>query len=710
VSPAGDTPSATRRPGLSQLARVLVVWVITAAALMLLSALLAGFEVKDFRVALTAAAAIGLINALVWPVVIGFALPFTVLTLGLGALALNGAVVLAVSALEPGMEVRGLGVGVVVALGLTVSNTLVTSLLAIDDDDFWYRNSVKRRVRHLRPEGDLSVPGVYFLEIDGLAHDVLRRAIRDGNAPNLARWLREGSHRLLRWETDWSSQTGACQAGLLHGNNDDIPAFRWWEKDRGAPIVTNHPKDAAEIERRHSDGRGLLHEDGASRANIVSGDAVHTLLTMSTVLDRNRPGRIGQDYFAYFANPYNVTRTVALVIADIVQERHFAAQQRRRDVRPRIERDRKYALVRAWGTVIQTDLQVQAVIADIYAGRPVGYSTFLAYDEVAHHSGVERADTLAVLRRLDRQIGRIAAAARDAPRPYRFVVLSDHGQSQGETFLDRYCISLEDLAREACQAEQVVAEAARTDEALAYLGASLTEASAADSAGGRAVSAAVRGRQVDGAVRLGEDGRGPGRGPLNRAPAGQDTRGAGQDGSLPELSVMASGCLGLLTFPREPGRVTLERLESRWPNLIPTLRDHPGIGFVLVRSERDGATVIGARGTNYLDQGRVEGEDPLAPFGPNAVRHVKRTDGFPHCPDLVLNSAYWEETDEVAAFEELVGSHGGMGGEQSFPFALVPAEWEPPSEDVVGAEAMHVQFRNWLADLGHDAYRERSVA
>ena len=244
---------------------------------------------------------------------------------------------------------------------------------------------------------------------------------------------------MLRWETDWSSQTGACQAGLLHGDNDDMPAFRWWEKDRGRAIVTNHPRDAAEIERRHSNGRGLLHEDGASRANILSGDAVHSLLTMSTVLDRKRSGRIGQDYFAYFANPYNVTRTIALVIADIVQERRFAAQQRRRDVRPRIHRDRKYALVRAWGTVVQTDLQVQAVIADLYAGRPVGYSTFLAYDEVAHHSGVERADTLAVLRRVDRQIGRIVAAGarcgaalpvrgplrprpvagRDLPRPLR---------------------------------------------------------------------------------------------------------------------------------------------------------------------------------------------------------------------------------------------------------------------------------------------------
>ena len=686
-------PANSRRGGVSQLTRVVAVWVITAAALLLLSALLAGFQVENFAVALVAAALIGLINALVWPLLIRIALPFTVLTLGLGVLALNGAVVWAVSALEPGVTVQSLGVGVVVAFGLTVVNTAVTSLLAIDDDDFWYRNAVKRRARRLRAEGDLSVPGVYFLEIDGLAHDVLRRAIRDGNAPNLARWLRDGRYRLMRWETDWSSQTGACQAGLLHGSNDDIPAFRWWEKDRGRPIVTNHPRDAAEIERRHSNGQGLLHEDGASRANIVSGDAVHTLLTMSTVLDRDRPGRIGQDYFAYFANPYNVTRTIALVIADVAQERRFAAQQRRQDVRPRIERDRKYALVRAWGTVVQTDLQVNAVIADIYAGRPVGYSTFLAYDEVAHHSGVERTDTLAVLRRVDRQIGRIAAAAADAPRPYRFVVLSDHGQSQGETFSQRYGISLGDLVQEACDAEAVETEDAQTDEALSYLGASLTEASGAGSAAGRAVGAATRGRQVDGAVQLGE-GR----------------RQAADDGKLPELSVMASGCLGLITFPREPGRVTLERIEERWPALIPALSKHPGIGFLLVRSERRGATVIGRDGTNYLDEGTVDGEDPLAPFGPNAALHVKRTDGFAHCPDVVVNSTYWSDTDEVAAFEELVGSHGGMGGGQSYPFALVPADWRVPEQPVVGPEALHAHFRRWLAELGHEAYLHRSPA
>ena len=118
--------------------------------------------------------------------------------------------------------------------------------------------------------------------------------------------------------------------------------------------------------------------------------------------------------------------------------------------------------------------------------------------------------------------------------------------------------------------------------------------------------------------------------------------------------------------------MTLERIEARWPALIPALRDHPGIGFLLVRSERHGAVVIGPRGVNYLDEGAGGGRGPARALRARTPRGTsRRTDGFPHCPDIVVNSTYWAETDEVAAFEELVGSHGGMGGAQSFPFALV---------------------------------------
>jgi uncharacterized membrane protein YvlD (DUF360 family) len=661
--------------------RVIAVWLLTALAIAALSALLEGFEVETGAEALAAAALIGLVNAFVWPVLIRLALPFTVLTLGLGVLVLNGAVVLLASEIEPGVHVNGIGAGIAVAIGITLVNTLATSLLAIDDDDFYYRNVIKRQARRHERSADTDVPGVYFLEIDGLAHAVVQRAIRDGNAPTLARWAHE-SHVLMSWETDWSSQTGACQAGLLHGSNDDMPAFRWWEKDRGKAIVTNHPRDAAELERRHSDGRGLLHADGASRANILSGDAPHTLLTMSTVLDRNRPGRIGQDYFAYFANPYNVTRTLILAIGDVIQELYFAAQQRRRDVRPRIKRSFSYAWVRAWGTVVQRDLQVAAVIGDLYAGRPVGYTTFLAYDEVAHHSGVERVDALATLRRVDRQLARIEAAAADADREYHLVVLSDHGQSQGATFLQRYGVSLEELVVEACGTRDVRAEDSQSDESISYLGAGLTEAAGGEGAAARGIRATTSGRTVDGEVRLGANsGEGP-----------EET---------PEVSVMASGCLGLISFPREPGRLTRESIDRLYPSLIATLRDHPGVGFVLVRSEEEGPLVLGADGTLHLDSGVVEGADPLAPFGPNAAAHVRRTDGFEHCP---VNSTYWADTDEVAAFEELVGSHGGMGGAQSHPFAMAPRSWRFPEDPIVGAETMHRVMRRWLADLGHDSY------
>jgi uncharacterized membrane protein YvlD (DUF360 family) len=668
------------------LVRGLVVLALDWGALLILSPLLADFQVNGPVGALVTALIAAALNALLWPTLSRLALPLSVLTLGLAALMLNGALVAFAAAVSPGAEIKSVWAGIVVAIGITVLTTAAQAVLAIDDDDAWQRNVVRRQAKRA---GAISsdVPGVLFLEIDGLAYEVLRRAMRDGDAPVMASWLRDGSHRLERWETDWSSQTGACQAGLLHGNNHNMPAFRWWEKDLGRAIVTNHPRDAQEIERRQSDGRGLLHADGASRANILSGDAPHSMLTMSTVLVRR--GRIGRDYAAYFARPYAVVRTAILAIADIVRERRAAARQVRDDVHPRVPRTWAYAPVRAWTTVVQRDLQVAAIIGDALAGRPVVYSTLLAYDEVAHHSGLERHDTLAVLRDVDRQIGRIAAALPDAPRPYHLVLLADHGQSQGATFADRYGHTLEELVRSACGDDEVQA-ATGGDEGLAYLSAGLSELAGDDTAAGHAVDTMTRGRRAGGAVTL--------------DPAARAEIEAG--GDLPEVVVMASGCLGLVSFPREPGRVTLERLAELHPELLATLCEHPGIGFVLVRSQEHGAVALGALGAHFLDSDRVEGEDPLEPFGPNAAAHVLRTDGFDHCPDLVINSTFWADTEEVAAFEELVGSHGGLGGTQSFPFVLFPSTLSYPDERVVGAETMHHVLRGWLAELGHDAYRE----
>ena len=372
--------------------RVALVLLLDSLTLLALSALIDGFVLDGAGSALAAAATIGLLNALVWPALSRLALPLTVLTLGFAGLVLNGLLVTFAIDLLPNAEIGGVLQGVVVTI--VMSGRHQRRLLAAGD----------RRRRRLVPErGEPPASpaaglgrhrgsrcGV-FLEIDGLAHDVLRRALADGSAPHLAAWLRAGSHRLQRWETDWSSQTGACQAGLLHGSNEDMPAFRWWEKDRGAAIVTNHPRDAEELERRHSDGRGLLHADGASRANILSGDA--------RALDADDEHRAAPP-------PADRPRLRGLFRAPLRGRQDARPGPRRRgpraprragqvrhDVRPRIGRARAYALIRAWATVVQRDLQVAAVVGDILAGRPTIYTTFLAYDEVAHHSGIERHDS-----------------------------------------------------------------------------------------------------------------------------------------------------------------------------------------------------------------------------------------------------------------------------------------------------------------------------
>ena len=169
----------------------------------------------------------------------------------------------------------------------------------------------------------------------------------------------------------------------------------------------------------------------------------------------------------------------------------------------------------------------------------------------------------------------------------------------------------------------------------------------------------------------------------------------GAAATLPELVVGASGNLGLIYFPRLPGRVTLETIQSRWPNLIPGLARHDGIGALMVASESHGPIVFGPEGAHYLRDGRIDGGDPVAKYGGHALEGFIRLDGMEHCPDLVAISLLDPDTDEVAAFEELIGSHGGLGGAQTEPFILHPTDWTI-DEPLVGAESIYRQIRRWL--------------
>ena len=375
---------------------------------------------------------------------------------------------------------------------------VLTPALSFDDDARQLR-IVRRRARRVPDSNRTDVPGVIMFEIDGLAEPVLRRALREGHAPTMARWLEQESHRIVPWECDLSSQTGASQAGLLLGTNHDMPAFRWYEKESGRTMVSNHGKDAAEIEQRRSDGGGLLAADGASRGNMFSGDAPRCSATMSVIRDRRRSS--AREYFAYFADPYGFTRTIALYFWDVLLERGRRAASDERG-EEHVDRGGVYPLMRGAITVIMRDLNVATLMGDIVEGVPVVYSTFVGYDEVAHHSGIEQPDAFAVLKQHDAQLARFERAVEQAPRPYHLVVLSDHGQTQGRPFRQRYELELADLVQDALRHGEVLAPAA-SDEGLSTVGSALTDARDEDNAGGRMLARATRDNLVDGEVVLG---------------------------------------------------------------------------------------------------------------------------------------------------------------------------------------------------------------
>jgi len=638
--------------------RLLVAWLTAAIALYITSIIVPGITLESPLGALLAAALIAILNALLPPLIAALRLPF-MLILGLVLVLVLDATVLKLAAdlSDDTFDVKSFGWALVAALVMAALTVALEVLFGTNDDDAYNLRVIRRIARRSGERVATDTPGILYLEIDGLARPVLQRAMRDGHAPYMAKWLADGSHRFGEWETDLSSQTGASQAGILLGSNDDIPAFRWVEKETGTTMTCSAPADCAEIERRRADGRGLLAGGGASRGNLLSGGAEHVILTVSRMEAEKHANR---GYQAFLANGFNVTRLFVLFFYEVVLEWIAAVRAIRRDVRPRGHRGGAYPFMRAAMAVAVRDLVVFGVLSDMMKGRPAVYACFAGYDEVAHHSGLEREDTLEALRKLDQQIGRLDRAREYAPRPYHIIVLSDHGQTQGATFKQRNGYGLDDLVRRSVEGASV---------------AHLRAGDENDTAVGKALDEATGRRRKK-----------------------KEKKARNQVGDE-QVVVMGSGNLGLIYLMDEKRRLTLEEIEERHPQLIPALRSHPHVGWLLVRSAEHGPLALGADGVRYLSDDRVEGADPLAPFSPNAAHHLRRTDGFPHVADIVVNSYYDHQLDEGCAFEELISFHGGMGGPQTRGLLLYPTGFPLPDEEIVGAEGLHEVLAGWRRTL-----------
>lgn len=669
------------------------------------------FTVGPWYNAIIIVIAVAIANALLWPIFRRFLMKIIIFTFGIGSLFINSIIFYIASYFIPGVSAGIYGV-LQVPIVMAIATTLMANITNTNYYDNYIQSILKYALEQKTPYKKI-YSGVIMLEIDGLSINILKKAIDKGVMPNLKKWLDDGTHTLKGWETDLSSQTGASQAGILHGNNQDIVAYRWIEKENNNQLVVSGKlSDAPLVEKRISNGEGLL-VNGISIANMFSGDSEIPTLTSSKL------GGLSKIYNktlnAAFLDAYNFQRLFLLFLWDIILELYSQITHYLKNIQPRLRRTIVYATVRAGANVVLREVTTDVLTSEILAGNiDTAYATYMGYDEIAHHSGVEDDDVWGALKRIDVQFAKITSAIEMSDRDYKIVVLSDHGQSKGATFKQRYGITLGNYVRKLLPDDLMVFKTEYNidhfrdavipenlqirhlknkfgdihDDLFEDL-KSLQDIK--DQVEKRKPSLIFENEKYKNLKDKYTNS-------LDYIKGYESTPQSTKKAKDSELIVLGSGNMGLIYLTQWSERLNYEEIVMLFPDLIPGLVKHSGIGFILVNSIADGGMVIGQNGIYYLDSDIIVGENPLEDFGVNAASHLKRQNSFRNMPDILVNSFYDAKFDEVCAFEELIGSHGGLGGDQSKPFILYPSEWSDPG-DLVGAESIYSFLKMKIENL-----------
>ena len=658
-----------RATRLALVRRVLLSWIAAGVALLIVATVSSNLTLDGPVSLVVAALSLAVLNLLARPFLMLALSPLPAFTVQVAELLVEIVIVLAIGRFVPGVGVANMGAAIWDAVALTILNALFAEILRASDDDSYHGSQVRRLAARDFGKPRTETPGLLMVQLDGLSLPVLREQMRAGRMPGLDRLVRHGEAKIDPWYALLPPVTPVSQAGILHGNNDEMPGFRWFEKRSKTLIVANTPDGASEIERRRSNGRGLLADDGASIGNLVTGDAARTYLTMATIED-DLPSVDDPKVRGVFVRQVNYIRLLVLTLGEVAKEWYQRERQRSRGIEPRIHRDLHYALERALTNVALRNLTTALVIQEMFDEAPAIYVDYTGYDALAHHVGPERDEAVDALDGLDRTLGTLRRVARETHRPYKMVVLSDHGQCLGTPFSELYGELLEDVAKKLIGD---TTERPTLRDAWEYHGTS--------------------------GMILGEIGRGPGvRSAVARRASRRRIARAG-DGETGELVACASGNLALLYLTCSDDRVAREEIDRRYPDLIPGLLAHPGVGLIMVHSDRFGPVALGRHGEQHLASGRIVGSDPVAVYGPRAADGLHRLDAFSNTGDLIVIGPYDPATGEVVSYEDLVGSHGGLGGWQGEPFVLHPSDLPVGDEPLVGAPAVHAQLRVWLEAL-----------
>lgn len=518
---------------------------------------------------------------------------------------------------------------------------------------FPFRKERRERLTNGRQKGFVGI------QIDGLAFPYLQQALDRGYLPHLERYLRRG-HKLIEYQAGLPSTTPAAQSTFFYGNDHAIPAFRWFEKESGQIISFNDPDHVQIIrEELFADETGIL-TGGASYSNILDGDAERSIFTASSPRPQTLFGRVGgmRIILLQLVNPLRTTRMFFATFVEYWVNRKDEWHHRRR--KSWRTQEGLFPFIRIFCNVILREMQTFGAIAEVYVGTPRIYTTYSGYDEIAHHFGPASWPALKNLRYIDRRIGEIIRAIEHVPgADYLLVILSDHGQTPGYPFQNRFGATLGDAVSAFLRENQTASVSSGSLEfSRAQMGYLHDELEARKSNWRHRIYRRTKNhlqKKIQALV--------------------PETLKIDPEGGV---VITYSSSLAHLYITGSKGPLNWKEVEQAQPLLLRFLQKHKGIGFVLARGEAPDTLMI------FHSLGKIcVTETPrfpqyelefLRPYGApyELLEQLYRFGLGSRCGDLVLFGALDEEG--IACFDDQVGGHGSVGGEQSRPFIILPVD------------------------------------
>ncbi len=503
--------------------------------------------------------------------------------------------------------------------------------------------------------------GLIMLQIDALAYSDLRRAIERGYCPTIVRLLKEGDYNLRRWFCGLPSATPYCQAGIFHGENGGIPAFRFYDKPARRIITCNAPHGVQYIRDRIKSPGALA--GGSSYVNLLDGDAQTVAFTVATREKMSVYQRLGGTRMGLLMLLHPI-RFVRMAVQSVLEYLLEEWERLRGEIEGRVTHSEGiFPFIRILSNVIVRELQTMAILLDVYLGVPIIYSTFMQYDELAHHFGPSSKQALSDLRRTDARISEVWRMAKIAGgRGYDVVIMSDHGMTPANSYRVQFGESLGKTVERMLDGD-VLASAAEASE-YAGVGPEVIEA------------VAFMTPQGDTGIRRG----------LRRFRDWLRSRYGLREIILPEkyrvderheVVVTYSSCLALLYFTSDEKQLSLEDItgDLRRNSLYLGLLGHAGIGLLATRSG-GGVHVESRTGKGIIKKGSVEvldGANPLEIYGTEryVLNAIESLVNQPNAGDCVLFGAY--DGYDIVSFDDQVGAHGSAGGDQVYPFLMSPS-------------------------------------